>query len=73
MMFDDLKPNMLVADGRTLLKISTVGRGHFTAQVVYPLPPRTQVRSYTAEQCVAFSTPSHGMVAKYERAYKGQR
>ena len=49
----DLQQGLVVQDGRTVLQVSTIYERYVTAQVVYPVPPRTTVRSYTAEHIAA--------------------
>jgi hypothetical protein len=72
----DLRTNMLVADGRTLLKVSTVhsptgqSDGYVTAQVLLPKPDRTTVREYGAIHIYErWKTPSDAMVRRYEEAW----
>lgn len=69
MRWDDLKPNRLVADGRTVLKISTVYPSMVTAQLVFPPPPHTTVRTYLADEVARWREPSDAMVARYEEAW----
>lgn len=73
MNIEDMKPGGLVADGRTLLKVSSVYNEYITAQVVFPLPPRTTVRSYTAEQItLLFSEPSDALIERADEAWGWQ-
>lgn len=71
MRLDELRPGLLVADGRSLLKVSTVYASRATLQLVYPKPPRTTVRTYTSEQVwLHLSNPGPTLLAEYERAYQ---
>lgn len=67
-----MKPNTLwiTADGE-MVKISThyIDEARITAQVVYPVPPRTTVRSYTLSEAALWKSPSTAQVRKYERAW----
>jgi hypothetical protein len=74
----DLAQNQFVQLGRELLRVSNIylpdhreggGTGYVTAQLVYPLPPRTTVRSYTLDQIAAFREPTKRIVTAYERAW----
>lgn len=66
----ELRPGLLVADGRSLLKVSTVYASRATLQLVYPKPPRTTVRTYTCEQVLHhLSKPGPTLVYEYEQAY----
>lgn len=66
----DLVPNLLVqTKDNEILKVSTIYPNRVTAQVVYPLPPRTTVREYTPEQVATWREPSRAMLGKYERAW----
>jgi len=70
MKINELRPNQLVCDGNTLIKISNVHDSEVTAQVLFPVPPRTTVRTYTAEQVwMLFREPGHRILTQYERAY----
>lgn len=44
-------------------------RGSLTAQVVYPCPPRTTVRSYALEEALRWRPASDADVARYEKAW----
>lgn len=71
----ELSPGQLVAAGGRsrpwLLKVSTVYSDNLvTAEVVYPVPPRTTVGSYTAREVAAWRQPSDELVALYDRAWE---
>lgn len=66
----DLQLNLLVQDGRELLKISEIySPERVSAQIVYPMPPRTTVRYYNAGQIAGWREPSTQLVARYEKAW----
>lgn len=66
----ELQPLLLVQSGGEVLKVSTIRSGTVTAEVVYPLQPRTTVREYTAEQVETnWKEPSKRMITNYERAW----
>jgi hypothetical protein len=66
----ELVPNLVVQDGRETLKVSTVyGPERVTAQVVLPIPKRTTVRSYSAEQVADWRPVSTAKYAQYVRAW----
>lgn len=66
----DLRMNQLVRNGRELLKVGTVYSDDLvSAQVVYPIPPRTTVRFYTAAEAAAWGRPSAQLVHKYDDAW----
>lgn len=67
---EELFPHRLVAYGSTLLKVSSIYNGYITAQVVYPVPPRTTVRAYLPQQIMGFKEPGNTLVERYERAYR---
>lgn len=76
MKISDLSENLLVQNGRQVLKVSTIypptqngGTGYVTAQVVYPAPPRTVVASFLPVDVEAWTAPSKNMLARYEAAY----
>jgi hypothetical protein len=53
-----------------IVKVSNVYHAdRVTAEVVYPLPPRTTVRAYTAAEVARWREPSKAMITKYERAW----
>jgi hypothetical protein len=67
---DTLTMNLLVQTPKNeVLKVSTVYPTYVTAEVVYPVPNRTTVRSYTLDQVSEWREPSSVMVGKYERAW----
>ena len=67
-----MKPNTLwiTGDGE-MVKISThyIDEARITAQVVYPVPPRTTVRSYALPEAAQWKSPSAAQVRRYERAW----
>lgn len=66
----DLGPNLLVQTPENeVLKISTVYPTYVTAQVVYPIPGRTAVRTCLLEEIAKWREPSDYMLGKYERAW----
>lgn len=68
----ELRQNMLLQDGRLLIKVSTVYPDRFTATICMEngkAPDRTTVRSYLAEDAVLFGEPTTRMIHKYEAAY----
>ena len=70
----DLKPGMLVADGRELLQVSSVYPTYITAQLMLRKdgkpPARTAVRTYTAMNADLYlSAPSNSQIARYEAAW----
>jgi hypothetical protein len=66
----DLIPNLLVqTPAREVLKVSTIYPDRVTAQVVYPVPPRTTVREFTLADVATWREPSDVMVSKCERAW----
>lgn len=70
----DLGPNLLVqTPENVVLKISTVYPNRVTAQIVFPVPGRTAVRSYLPEQIATWREPSTVMVHKYEDAWGFRR
>lgn len=56
---------------KEMVKVSTVyeDENRVTAQVVYPVPPRTTVRSYPAADVARWSEPTATQVRRYERAW----
>lgn len=66
-----LSPNSLWRTaGRELVQVSTVYHAdRVTATVVYPIPPRTTVRSYTAAEVALWTVPSDRMVRRYNKAW----
>lgn len=43
MELEELSPNLIVQDGRQVLKVSTISANGATAETVYPVPARTTV------------------------------
>lgn len=54
---------------REVLKISEFYDATLTAQVLYPIPPRTTVRHYTYAEADNFQEPSAAMLKRYEDAW----
>lgn len=52
-----------------VVKVSTVYPTRVTAEVVYPVPSRTTVREFTAEEVAAWREPTDALFAKYEIAW----
>lgn len=75
MRIDDLAPLQLVQIGdRTLLKMSTVYSTMCTAQVLLDqgrMPARTTVRTFTADEALAFEPATADLAAAYESARSG--
>lgn len=70
MRIDELQSLLLVTTpSNEVLKVSHVYDTTVTAEVVYPLPPRTQVRTLTAEDIDNLRPCSDRMQAKYEAAW----
>lgn len=76
MKMTDLSENLLVQNGRQVLKVSTIypptqngGSGYVTAQVVYPVPPRTTVNPYLPDEVEKWREPSDHMLARYKAAW----
>ena len=70
MNIEDLRPNLIVQDGRETLKVSTIySDNHVTAQVVLPVPLRTTVRHYDAFAVGGWRAVSDKKYADYEAAY----
>lgn len=66
----ELQLNLLVQDGRELLKVSEIySQDRVSAQVLYPMPPRTTVRYYSARQVAGWREPTNQLVAQYEKAW----
>jgi hypothetical protein len=71
MTITELVPNLVVQEGRETLKVSTVyGPDRVTAQVVLPVPARTTVRSYSAEQVALWRPVSDTKFAQYASAWR---
>jgi hypothetical protein len=73
---EDLRSGMLIQRGREVYKVSTVflgsqrSAGGFTAQLLYPVPPRTTVYRFDAVDLVEFDSPSDAMVDRLDAAYR---
>jgi len=68
----ELEEHMLVQDGQTLLKISTLYDDHVTAQVLYEndaVPERTKVRTYFAPRMAKWKPASTQLVNKSDDAW----
>lgn len=78
MKFEDMRSGLLVQDGRTVLKISTVEHESLTAQVmledegrIMRPPRRTKVRTYAKETVeVRFSPASKQNIARMGEVYR---
>jgi len=69
MEIETMTSGRLVADGRSLLEISTVFEHFLTAVTVYPVPDRPAVRRYAAVDVAQFAEPSTALLGQYEAAY----
>jgi hypothetical protein len=65
----DLRPNILVQDGSTIYKVSTIYDTYVTMIVVYPIPPRTTVRTFQGYELARFKWPSKQAINKMNDAY----
>lgn len=66
----DLKTNLLVQTREgEVLKVSTVYERSVTAELVYPVPTRTAVRTYLPEEVAKWRTPSRVMLNRYDDAW----
>jgi hypothetical protein len=66
----ELKPNLLVQDGREVLQVSSVYSTRATLQLVYPKPPRTTVRTYSEDVIADRVKPASALfVKRYEDAW----
>ena len=69
MKVQELVPILLVQSGRELLKVSTIYHDNrVSAELVYPAPPRTTVRFYTAAQVESWTPPSRLLLDRYDNA-----
>jgi hypothetical protein len=59
----------LLQEGRNLWKVSEHYGSAFTAQLVFPPPPRTTVRHFKIDDLEGFKEPTKGMMKKYDAAY----
>lgn len=68
---EDLQRNLLVqTPANEVLKVSEFyDDGRVSAQLVYPVPPRTTVRFYTPDQVATWRVVSDVLLGKYERAW----
>jgi hypothetical protein len=70
MKINELQQNLLVqTPANEVLQVSNIYETRVTAQVVYPLPPRTTVREYTVDQVARWKVASDHMVKKYEEVW----
>lgn len=70
MKLEELHPNLLVqTPDRRVLKVSTIYETRVTAQVVYPIPGRTTVQEFTADEVELWREPSSQMIHRYEDAW----
>lgn len=75
MELSDLTPGLLVRDGTTLLKISSVYPDRVTATILLegrPMkaPPRTRVRTYAADYIpVYFDEATDGQIKRMDEVY----
>jgi hypothetical protein len=70
MELSELRPLLLVSTpAHEVLKVSEVYSLWATAELVYPIPPRTTVRSYRAGEVASWRPASDRMVARYEEAW----
>ncbi len=67
----ELFENKLVQTRKNeVLKVSTIySPTRVTAQVVYPIPGRTTVRTCTAQEVEGWREPTDAIMAKYEIAW----
>lgn len=69
----DLKPLLLLADGRELLKVSTIYPNYFTAIVELGRdgnpPERTTVRDYSPHDLSLMKPPGKALLERYDKAY----
>lgn len=68
---ETLRPNSLWrTPAREVVQVSTVyGPDRVTATLVYPIPGRTTVRSYSAADVARWTEPSDALIARYEIAW----
>lgn len=65
----ELRSGQLVQLGRELYRINAVDPERVTAQVLYPKPPRTMVRTLTGEEISALAEPTKNLFARCETAW----
>lgn len=69
---DAMKPNTLwMTSENEMVQLSNLylNEDRVTASVVFPIPPRTTVRSYTLKVAASWKTPSAAQMRRYERAW----
>lgn len=67
----ELAPLLLMQRGGELYKVSTLYEDRFTAELIYPMPPRTTVRSFPLDERSLFCEPSTQILNKAEDAWGG--
>lgn len=66
----ELTPLLIVKDGRETLKVSEIySPNHVSAEVVVPVPARTSVRHYTAEDVERWRTVTTKEYRRYNRLW----
>lgn len=66
----DLCPSLLVQTPKNeVLRVSTIYPDRVTAQVVYPVPGRTAVRTYRRAEVASWNQPTSALLARYEIAW----
>lgn len=66
----NFRRNLLVAHKGQLYKLSEPYESMFSAQLMYPVPPRTTVQQFPwADGLEDFEEPSEEMVKRYDEAY----
>ena len=69
MKVNELHPILLVQSGRELLKVSTIYHDNrVSAELVYPVQPRTTMRFYSAAEVEAWKPPSKILLNHYDDA-----
>ena len=69
MKVQELEPILLVQSGRELLKVSTIYHDNrVSAELVYPVQPRTTVRFYNAAEVEGWTPPSKLLLDHYDNA-----
>lgn len=69
MQLQQLRPGQLVQLSRELYRVSTIHPERVTVQVLYPKPPRTVVRTLTADEIRGLQEPTKNLFARYETAW----
>lgn len=66
----DLRQLQLVqTPDRRILKVSNIYESRVTAEQVYPIPGRTSVSGYVADEVTNWREPTGALIAKYEIAW----